>query len=255
MTVISFLLPCALMAQIAPPASEIIQKAIAAGKLEHEKNWKYTFREDHEQVQIDKNGKPTPTETKTYEHIMLEGEEYKKLVLINGRPLDAKTQKKVDEDLDKTRTERRKRGPFHVTRTVELGDLEQLERIFDNTVTGEETVLGRKTWRVESEPKAGYKAADKREQELIAARHTSWFDQADGTRIKWLDLFVRATNGFGAGTIFDWELTRVGDAWLLDNVGIKADMTIVLGIHARLQSRQRMYDYKRFTVDSTLTPQ
>lgn len=36
---------------------------------------------------------------------MLEGENYTKLILIDGKPLDAKTQKKVAADLEKTRAE------------------------------------------------------------------------------------------------------------------------------------------------------
>lgn len=39
---------------------------------------------------------------------MLEGDTYRKLVLLDGKPLDAKTEKKVQADLAKTREERKK---------------------------------------------------------------------------------------------------------------------------------------------------
>lgn len=246
----------ALLAQSSPPSpSELIDRAMAAEKTQGEKGWKYTYREDHEQSQLDKNGKAGPPSTKTYDHIMLEGAEYKKLVLIDGKPLDAKTQKKVDEDLEKTRSERRKLGFLSTQRTVALGGLNALERFFNNKVTGEETMLGRRTWRMESEPKAGYKASNKHEEEILASRHVSWFDQQEGDRIKWRDEFVHAANGFQPGTTVDWEFAKVGDAWLFDNTVLRMDMKWAPGIHGRAESRQRFYDYKRFTVDSTLTTQ
>ena len=93
----SVLLPCALMAQSAPSPEELIRRANAVGKAQFERGWKYTFREDHTQSQIDKNGKVGPPSTDTYEHIMLEGSEYRKLTLKDGKALDAKTRKKVDE--------------------------------------------------------------------------------------------------------------------------------------------------------------
>ncbi len=99
---------------------------------------------------------------------MLEGSEYRKLILKDGKPLDAKTQKRVDADLDKARAERRRNSFTH--HEVSLGDLDLLGRIFDNKVTGEETVLGRRAWRMESEPKSGYKPANKAEEAALAAR-------------------------------------------------------------------------------------
>jgi hypothetical protein len=245
-----------LAAQVTPPtASQLIARAAAVSKAQDERGWKYTYREDHSSAQLDKTGKAGPPVTRTYDHIMLEGSEYKKLVLIDGKPLDAKTQKKVDEDLEKTRAERRKPHLLSVNRTVEMSGLDQLEKYFDNTVSGEETVLGRQAWRMESEPKPGYKIANEKDREYLAARHTSWFDEQEGWRIKWRDAFVRQANGFEPGSVVDWELARVGDAWLFDNISFRVDMKIVLGIHARGESHQRFYDYKKFTVDSTMTPQ
>ena len=72
------LLPGGLAAQPAPPSpAELIARAIAAGNAQDARGWKYTYREDHTQSQLDKNGKPGPPSTRTYEHIMLEGSDYK----------------------------------------------------------------------------------------------------------------------------------------------------------------------------------
>ncbi len=138
---------------------------------------------------------------------------------------------------------------------VSLGTLDMLGLIFTSRVTGEETVLGRKTWRMESEPKPGYKPANKAEEEALAARRVNWFDQEDGFAIKESDFFIHAVNSFQAGSTMDWEFTRVGNDWLPGNTVMRADMKIAPGIHARVDSHQRYYDYKRFTVDSTMTPE
>ena len=61
------------MAQAVPSPEELIRRANAAEKAQDERGWKYTFREDHTQSQIDKNGEAGPPSTDTYEHIMLEG--------------------------------------------------------------------------------------------------------------------------------------------------------------------------------------
>jgi len=133
--------------------------------------------------------------------------------------------------------------------------MEILGRIFDNKVTGEETVLGRKAWRMESEPRAGYKPADRQEEEALASRRVNWFDEEDGFAIRATSLFIRPANGFQPGTAIGVELLKVGEEWLPDSQAIRSDMKIMAGIHGRVDSRQHYYDYKRFTVDTTVTPQ
>jgi hypothetical protein len=239
-----------------PSPDELIQKAITARNTQDARDRKYTYREDHTDTQLDKDGKPSGSpETRTYDHIMLEGENYSKLILINGNALDAKTQKKVDEDLEKARKERRGRGLLTLHRSVSLGGLEFLPRLFDNRITGEETVLGRKTWRMESEPKAGYKPANKEEEEALASRRVNWFDEEDGYGIKENSLFIRATNSFQRGRTIDLEYLKVGDDWLPGNAIMRADMKMMPGIHGRAESQQRYSEHKRFTVDSNMTTQ
>src|SRR6185437_13269696 len=91
-------LPCALAAQtVMPSPSELIAKAIAAEKAQQSRGNKYTSREEQTTWQLDKNGKRGKPSTETYDHIMLEGSDYKKLVLVDGKPLAAKKQKQVDD--------------------------------------------------------------------------------------------------------------------------------------------------------------
>jgi len=247
--------PSALVAQdVSPAPGVLIARAIAVMKAQEDRGWKYTYREDRTESQIDKNGQSYSPVTKTYEHIMLEGENYSKLVLVDGKPLDAKTQQKVDRDLANERANRQKhRLTFH--REISLGDLDVLERLFDNRVTGEETVLDRKSWRVESEPKPGYRPASKEEDQILAARHINWFDEQEGARIRGLQTFIRAANGFQPGSTIQWDYLKSGDAWLPETLTLRVDLKVMSVVHARGETTQRYYDYKRFTVESTLLPQ
>ncbi|HEY4089518.1 MAG TPA: hypothetical protein VGM43_26510 [Bryobacteraceae bacterium] len=254
--IVALLLPSALSAQegaeLLTPKT-LITRAVAAAKAQSDRHWQYTYREDHTQSQVDKNGKPGRPETRSYEHIMLEGAEYKKLVLIDGKPLDSKTHKKVDSDLEKARAERHRSLLPSLHRSVSLGSLELLLRLFDNKVTARETINGRAAWKVGSEPKPGVKGANKQEEEMLASHRTSWFDEQDGNRIRELIEFQRAANGFQPGTVFDLQFVRVGEAWLPSDAIIRASMKMAI-IRGSVESHQHYYDYKRFQADSTFTP-
>jgi hypothetical protein len=183
---IAVLVPCALGAQAVPPTPALlIHRAIGVLKAQEKSGLKYTYREDLVETKV-KNGQALPPVRKTYEHLLLEGEDYRKLVLIDGQPLDARTQKEVDGELRKVQAEREKHlielNP-RARKKSPLGDLGQIEQLFDNKVTGEETVLGRRAWRLESEPKPGYMSPGSTSRTVPGLR--SWirfFAQPTGSR-------------------------------------------------------------------------
>ena len=239
----------------APSATELIARALARQKAQSERGTKYTYREEEAKADIDKNGKAGPVETRTYEHIMLAGSDYRKLILIEGKPLDEKTQKKVDADMEKARTERRKHRLLSFHRSVSFGGLNVVERLFDSKVVGEETIAERRTWRMESSPKAGYKPANPQEKADLASNRVTWFDQEDGDIVKETHLFVKAVDGFQPGPVFDIQFMKVGEDWLPDIFEFRIDVKAIPGIKMRADIHERFYDYKRFTVDSTVTTQ
>ncbi|HVY92480.1 MAG TPA: hypothetical protein VHA14_07025 [Bryobacteraceae bacterium] len=249
--------PCALPARESaafPTPESLVDGAVAAAKAQAERNWQYTYREDHTQSQAGKDGKPGPSVTRIYDHIMLEGSDYRKLVLIDGKPLDAKTQKKVDADLEKARAERRRSllPPAHFSESLDT--LELLPRLFDNKVTGREIVNGRAAWKMESTPKPDARPANTQEEEVLASRRTNWFDEQDGYAFHEIIEYMRPINHFEPGTVFDFQMTRVGDDWLWSDQTIHALLKWTI-IRARSESHQHYYDYKRFQTDSTFTPQ
>ncbi len=244
-----------LSAQTTPAPDALIARAIVARKAQADRGTKYTFQEEQAQSQIDKNGIAGPPSSRTYEHIMLEGAEYKKLILTDGKPLDVRTQKKVDDDLAKEAKDRTRHRLLSINRRVSLGGLDLYTKLFDNKVTGEETVLGRKAWRMESEPKADAKPANSQEKEAVASRRVTWFDQEEGAPIREINVFIRAANGFQPGSKIDLQYRKVGDDWLPDNFSMWADLKMMAVIHGRVDSHQRYYDYKRFSVNSSIKPE
>jgi hypothetical protein len=234
----------------APTPDQLIEKAIALNKAQDARALKYTWREDEERR--DDKGQPQHPFLKTYDVIMLEGDSYRKLILEDGQPLDAKTAKKVEENLEKTREERKKHKILH--KTIHMGDLETLPRLFDSKVTGEEVIGGRKTWRIESDPKAGIKPANQGEEEILATHRVTWFDQEEGFDLRRSTTYPRKINKIDAGTHGEFEFAKVGDVWLPASQIFRGGAHFFPGINAFGDIHIRYYDYKRFTSESTFTP-
>jgi hypothetical protein len=239
----------------APSAETLLRNAIAAEKAQAGKGWKFTFREDEDKFQIDKNGKPLAETHNTYDNIMLEGELYRKLILIDGKPPDEKLQKKIDAEMEKERAARRAHPAQTGRHEVKTGDLEHIARLCDSKVTGEEPVSGRMAWRIESLPKAGYKPADKDEEKFLSARRVTWIDKEEGFAVKYLEVFIRPTAGFQPGSEIEREFSKHGDAWLRDSLILRYDVKLYAVVHGRGESRYRCYDFKKFEVDSKITIQ
>jgi hypothetical protein len=233
-----------------PAPDQLIHAAIAARQAQDEKGWKFTYREDEDRFEKDKKGTVVPGERRTYDVIMLEGEPYRKLIRLNGQPLDEKMQRRVEQEMEAARAERRAHKRGTIERSVVVAELESLEKLFDNKVIGAETLGGRQAWRMESQPKAGYKPANKEEAQALGARRITWFDQQEGVELKHLDVFIRATNGFQPGSEMELEYGKVGEAWLPAAQSLRIDFKVFAVVHARGETRYRFYDYKKFEVES-----
>jgi len=254
----SLVLLCALLwpvlAQDTVPSPEsLLRRAIEAQKAQEATGWKFTWREDEDIFPAGKDGKPLDKSYhRTYENIMMEGDNYRKLVLVDGKPLDAKMQKKVDAEMEKERASRKAHpGYRHASNTIHYGDTAALERLFDNKVVGEEVVSGRETWRIESEPNPGHKPANQEEEELMDWRCVTWFDRQEGVLLKSLYVLIRAKNIYRPGTQMEMEWGKHGDAWLLERRNhpymLKAILNSAQGV-----TRYRYYDYKKFDVESRI---
>jgi hypothetical protein len=234
----------------APAVDQLISKAVEAHNAQEKKNWKYTYREEQENYSFGKKGDRLEPGRKIYDVIMLEGDNFRKLVSINGRPLTGKEQKQVDKDMESASMERKKGSFLKFTRTVNLGGVEDLPRLYVNTVSGEEVINGRKAWLVKSQPKGDLKPATKQDEEAMCSLRATWIDQETGVVVKERFTVMKATNSFQPGTQLDHEYVQVGEAWLLDNYVWKGEMKPMPMMRGRFETHGRMSEYKRYEVES-----
>lgn len=246
------MLALTLLLLAAGPSPESLFES-AKARHEAQSTKRFTYREELEQWATAKDGTLKLNSTKTFEVIMLEGDNYRKLTLIDGKPLEAKLQKKVDEDLEETRTARR-RSFKSITRTLSSGALSDIPRLFSLSLIGEEFINGRKTWRVEATPNPSCKPANKEEEKLRNTTRTYWFDQADGIDIKSRIVYTKTTNGFQPGTEIEVNLSSVNGSWLADTLFFRFDLKAMAVMKAKGEARHRFFDYKLFEAESKLLP-
>jgi hypothetical protein len=239
----------------APSPENLLTKAMAAEKAQNDKGWRFTYREDEDKLPVDGKGRPQTASHRTYDNVMLEGDLYRKLILIEGKPPDAKLQKKIAEDMEKERATRRARPAESGRHEVRSGTLEQIARMCDSKVTGAEELGGRMAWRMESSPKADYKPATKDEEKFLSARRVTWFDQQDGMAVKYLEVFLRPTAGFQPGSEIERDFGKHGEAWLIDSLILRYDVKLMAVVRGRGEARYRFYDYKKFEVESRIVEQ
>lgn len=240
------------LAQDAGPSAEtLLRKAADASKAQAAKNLKFTWREDEDQLPTDKNGKPQTPVHRTFESIMLEGDNYRKLVLIEGKPPDPKLQKKIDADLENERAAR-KAHPQIRRPEVRFGGAEQILRMCDSKVTGEEAVDGRKAWRIESMPKPGFQPANEEEKRLLAVKRVTWIDEQEGAVLKSLEVFLHPAGGLEPGSEVESTNMKVGEVWMLAAMTLRYHMKLYGMVHGQGETRYRFYDYKKFEVESKI---
>jgi hypothetical protein len=245
----------ALAQDATPTAESLLGKAISVEKAQDAKAWRFTYREDEEKLPVDKNGKALTPSHRTYDNIMLEGGHYRKLILIEGKPPDAKLQSKIDAEMERERAARRAHPAGTGRHEVRMGDLDQIVRMCDSTITGQELVSGRMAWRVESVPRPSYKPANTEEEKFLSARRVTWFDSQEGVAVKFLEVFLRPAAGFLPGTEIERGLGKHGDAWLNDSLDLRYDVKLYGVVRGQGVTRYRYYDYKRFEVESKIVDQ
>jgi hypothetical protein len=246
----AFLLP-ALAQDAVPSAEALLRKAADPDKVQAAKNLKFTWREDEDHIPTDKNGKPQKPTHRTFESIMLEGDNYRKLVLIEGQPPDPKLQKKIDADLEKERAAR-KAHPQIGRHEVRFGGVEQILRMCDSKVAGEEEVNGRKAWRIESLPKSAYEPAGEEEKRLLAVKRVTWVDEQESAVLKSLEIFLHPAGGLEPGSEVELTYAKVAGAWMPAAMTLRYRMKLYGMVHGYGETRYRFYDYKKFEVESKI---
>jgi hypothetical protein len=253
-----FLLFLALPLWPADDANAILRRYLVADKQNDEKAEQYTYVQDNAWFVRDKTGELHQNRSETLEVIFVEGQIYRKLIARNGKPIDAKEKARVDKKMRETAEQRRKhpREPDggrvtngHVR--VDFGSDEELLTLFDNRLTGEEEIGGRKAWVIESTPRKDRPPANRHEKDVMSFGKKFWIDEAESEELRAVYTVVGDHIFLKPGSTTTMEFQKINqDVWQPALVVLDARNTMTKIV---LVEEIRFSNFKKFDVQSTIT--
>jgi hypothetical protein len=239
----------------AEDASQILKRLVEADIKNWEHARQYAYTEELTNFAYGKNGQATQNGAAVWEVIFVEGLEYKKLISVDGKPLDAKGQAREEKKLRQTAEERRNQrraGAFHPT--VNTGSFHDLLTLFDNRLLGEEEIRGRKAWMIESTPQAGRIPANRYEKEVLSFRHKLWIDEAENFPLKTVKTVVGAHIYMKPGSTITSEFEKINDdAWLAVRMSNDFHFQFARFIKPSGRSDYQYSKFRKFDVQSTIS--
>jgi hypothetical protein len=181
----------ALPAQV--DAREVIRRAVAA----EARNWNvargYTFLERVEFRRLDSHGQLKSTEVQTYDVTLVEGSPYRRLTARGGRPLPPGEEKKEQEKLATSITERLEETSVQRAERVQTYEKRpewqreawrELPEAFDFRLTGEEMLDGRSLYVIDARPRRGYQPRSRVTRMFPSLHGKLWVDKQDYAVVK-----------------------------------------------------------------------
>lgn len=244
----------------------------AAGKdVENDKKQRdYTYVEREEEHKRNGKGEVASSEIRTYDVMMLYGEQVRRLVSKNDRPLpdkdaakeEEKIQKSIDKRKNESEDERRKRlEKEEKQRADDRKFVGEVADAYNFRLVGVESMNGRDTFVIDADPRPGFQPKLRDAKMLPNFRFRVWIDKAESQWVK-LDIQCIETASFGwilarvhKGSNITIELTRVNqDVWLPKHVALKLDARIALFKGLNIDEDVTYRDYKKFRTDIRILP-
>ncbi len=244
-------------------------RAAADKDVDNEKRQRdYTYIEREVQNNLDGKGNTKSTEIKTYEILEIYGEQVRRLILKNDKPLDAKDaakeEEKIQKIIDKRKNEsedtRKKREEKEVKeREDDRKFVHEIADAYDFRLVGTEPVNGREAWVIDGEPRPGFVPHMKESKFLSKFHGRVWIDK-DDLQLAKMDIETLDTVSIGfvlarihKGTRFSLEQTRVNDeVWLPKQVNYKFNARVGLVKGFNMDGEQTYRDYKKFRTSSKI---
>jgi hypothetical protein len=251
-----------------PTAQEILERSLKAS----EQNWKlsenYTWKETRIFREKDRNGKVKEQRSRTYDVTIIDGKEYERLILEDGRPLPPEKERKEQAKLDKEIAELQKESPSDRARRLakQKEEREERERMFRAVpkafrfqVVGEETIEGRPTWVIAATPREGFKPFNRPTSWLPKMKGKLWIDKQ---ALIWLKADVETLDtisfglllarvGKGSTMHFEQQLVN-GEVWMPRRTEVEFDARLALLKKLYGETEILYSDYKKFSSDSTI---
>ena len=246
-------------------------RTVADKDIENDKKLtNYTYIEHGVEQRLDGKGQVKSTESKTYEVLEIAGEQVRRLIAKDDKPLSAKDadkeeekiQKIIDKHKNESEDDRRKEQEKQAREVEENRQFEkEVADAYDFTLVGIESIAGRDNYVIDGTPRPGFHPHVKDANLLPKFHFRAWIDKDE---MQWTKLNIEAidTVFFGLflarihkGTRIMIEQTRVNDeVWLPKHVVLKLDVRIALlkELSANLDFNYR--DYKKFRTDVKILP-
>jgi hypothetical protein len=248
---------------------QALLRVVADKDLENDKRLRnYTYTERDVENKLDGKGDTKSTDTRTLEILEIYGEQVRRLIEKDGKPLDAgdaaKEEEKIQKMIDKRKNEsdddRRKRlEKEEKQREEDRKFVLDVADAFNFTLVGSEVIGGRDTWVIQGEPRPGFEPHAKDGKYLPKFHGRVWIDKSDLQLAK-LDVECLDTISWGLflarfhkGSRFMLEQTRVNDeVWLPQRLTFKLDARVALFKGYNIESKQSYDDYKKFRTSSKI---
>lgn len=252
-------------------AREIVRRSADANDL----NWKvarnYTFLERLEQRRLDSGGRVKSREVKTYDLTLLEGSPYRRLVERDDHPLSAAEQRKEQEKLDRSITERSKETPsvrerriaeYEKRRERERAMMGEVVDAYDFKIAGSDRIDGRDVWMIDATPRSGFQPHSRGARILPDLRGRLWIDKLSDQWVK-LEAEVIRPVSFGLFLVrlepaarISFDQTRVNDeVWLPRHIAVAASARIGLIKKLRMEEEITYKNFRKFQADARMVPQ
>jgi hypothetical protein len=234
----------------------------------------YTFLEKHVETKLDSRGDVKSTKLEVFEVYPSSkpGRIYRRLVMLNGKPVDpkdlAEADRRQDERVEKRRLELENESAEQKQRRLEKEDedlrqereiVEELFRMDDIAVAGRETLDGRSTILVTFQPRSDYRPQTKGGKILQKLKGRAWIDEEEHQLVR-IDAELLGPLGVGPGGIFRlqkgarafFQRRRVNDEiWLPAEARFVGAAKVLLFVLGRLDARSEYSDYRKFSVTTS----
>jgi hypothetical protein len=249
---------------------ELIRQAGERDVVNDQKQRDYTYVKLERRQKRSGKGEVNDIETRTYEVMILYGEQVERLIARNGQPLSQEDAAKEEDKLQKLIHKRKNESEADRTKRLQKKENDRQEArefvrevadAFDFRLTGVESMEGRETYVIDADPRPGYRPRRQRAKILPKFRFRVWIDRDETQWVK-LDAQFFDTVSLGwfvvrlrPGSRVLIEETRVNDdVWLPRHVNLKIDARVALLKNFKEDIDVAYWDYKKFRVDAKILP-
>lgn len=250
----------------AQDAREIVRRAVDRDRQNRADASNYTYLQRQDVRELDRAGQVKTRRIETWDITLLEGSPYRRLVARNDRPLAPEEQKSEDERLRMSDEQRQKETSEQRARRLaewqrrldrQHDAVKEVPDAFEFTRLPDEQLDGWPVYRIDANPKPGFKPKSQIAAIFPRIKMRLWIDKTDyeGAHVEMQVLDTISFGGFllrlSKGSRMVIDQTRVSDGvWLPKEFSVTAAARILLlkGLNRELDFT--FSDYKKFQVDS-----